>query len=230
MQRLKQLLTSHDFSLIVSLPENNIEVVHAAKEAGTDAIKVHMNLKHRASGTSFGSLKENKVFFEQLHKVYQGITGIVPGDHPSKIIREEIQLIKDLGFDFISIYAHAAPAWIVQEKVTKMIALSSRDEELIFNHSFEFTDVVEVSILSPETYGSPLTIHDLWKYQVICKSVSQPVVIPTQKYITVDDLPLLKNVGAKAIMIGAIVTGNTPEGVYHKTKLYKDAIKQMRRN
>lgn len=231
MSRFKELLTEQSFSLIVSLPANDIEFVEAAKEGGADGIKVHMNVFHHASGTSFGTLKDNDDFFERMHKVYPGVTGIVPGDDANKIIEEDIDSLKKIGFDFISVYAHAAPAWLLSvEDITKMVAIShsysDSTTEIEGANNFP-TDVLEASIMLPETYGSVLTVKDLWNYRYICQRVNQPVVVPTQKKVRVEDLPSLKSAGVKALMIGAVVTGNTPDELYRQIKAYKQAIEKL---
>ncbi|HQN29432.1 MAG TPA: hypothetical protein PLT43_12740, partial [Mesotoga sp.] len=45
-----QLLKSERKLLIVSLPENTFEFARAALENGADAVKLHVNVKHRVTG------------------------------------------------------------------------------------------------------------------------------------------------------------------------------------
>ena len=45
--------------LIVSLPSNDPAMAQAATGAGADAVKLHMNVTHDASGTRFGSFAED---------------------------------------------------------------------------------------------------------------------------------------------------------------------------
>ncbi|MFK4997521.1 hypothetical protein ACI2OX_08265 [Bacillus sp. N9] len=231
MSRLIQLLNEKEFSLIVSLPANDMNLVKAAIDGGADAIKVHMNVFHRASGTSFGTLQENLSFFEEMNQLFTGPTGIVPGDEPRKITQEDIHSLKDIGFDFLSLYAHAAPAWLQSLKeLSVVVAVSDRycERELEGVDASPF-DMLEASIIQAEAYGSALTLQDLWHYRYICQRVHQPVIVPSQKRVAIEDLPALRETGVKGLMIGAIVTGTTADEVYVQTKKYKNAITMLRR-
>lgn len=55
-----QLVTNRKFTLVASLPANRIDLAKAALEGGAQAIKVHMNVWHRASNNTFGSFRKTK--------------------------------------------------------------------------------------------------------------------------------------------------------------------------
>jgi len=78
--------------LIVSLPRNDVTLAVAAKESGAHVLKVHVNVRHLASGTVFGSLPEER---PQLEKILAlGLpTGLVPGEE-QMIAPEEISVIR----------------------------------------------------------------------------------------------------------------------------------------
>ena len=46
--------------LIASLPRNDPQLAQAALDNGADVIKLHINLRHHASGTHFGALEEEQ--------------------------------------------------------------------------------------------------------------------------------------------------------------------------
>lgn len=231
MTALSDLLRNQSMSLLVSLPENSLSMVEAAKEGGADVIKVHMNVDHRASGTTFGSLEENKDFFKEMNRLFTGTTGVVIADTPEKVVRSELEVLEKLGFQFISLYAEAAPTWLLNyNQLEKMLAISYsyKDRDLLsLNHSN--VEVLEASVMHPDQYGLPLTINDIFHYRQIISQVKQPVIIPTQKNIETHDLCSLQNIGVKGLMIGAIVTGKTPEEVYTSTKSFKQKIQKMRK-
>lgn len=217
-------------NLIVSLPENSMELVKAASDGGADVIKVHMNVEHRASGNSFGTLEENKDFFQQMNQLFRGPTGVVPGDLPEKVKPEEIKSLKEIGFTFLSIYSHTAPAWLLEDNhLEKMIALSNEytNYEL---HSFNSAniEVLEASVMKPAAYGTELSLQDLLHYQYLISQVNQPIVIPTQKKIQLEDLKALYKIGVHGLMIGAVVTGKTADQIYETTKAYKQEIDRLR--
>ena len=64
--RFVDLMADRKFVLVVSLPSNNLELAKAALEGGADAVKVHCNVWHRASGHTFGTYEENKAFLKDL--------------------------------------------------------------------------------------------------------------------------------------------------------------------
>ena len=57
MSRIGEALASK-FVLLVSLTRNDPHLARIALENGADAIKVHLNCAHFASGTNFGSWEE----------------------------------------------------------------------------------------------------------------------------------------------------------------------------
>ena len=54
-----QLFETRKLVLIMSLPCNEPALCRAAFESGADAVKVHINVDHRAGGTHFGRLAED---------------------------------------------------------------------------------------------------------------------------------------------------------------------------
>jgi hypothetical protein len=99
--------------LIVSLPQNSPEMARAAAEAGADALKVHTNVKHEASGTVFGSLAEERDNLQRILAL--GLpTGIVPGVASSLPSREDMAELEAMGLDFFDLYDHDMPLWIAR--------------------------------------------------------------------------------------------------------------------
>lgn len=227
---LSDLLMKRPMNLIVSLPANSIEMARAAAEAGADVIKVHMNVEHRASGNTFGTLEENKEFFQELNQLFKGPTGIVPGDSPEKVKQDELKQLKEFGFNFLSIYAHTAPAWLLENNdLEKMIALSNHYTSYELN-SFktENIDILEASVMEPTAYGTALSLQDLLHYNYLLSTIHQPIVIPTQKKIELTDLKALYKIGVHGLMIGAVVTGKSADQIYATTKAYKQEITRLR--
>ena len=75
-----ELLSDRKFTLVVSLPANDLNLAKAALEGGADAVKVHCNVWHRASGHTFGTFEENKDFLKDLISLCGDVpVGLVPG-------------------------------------------------------------------------------------------------------------------------------------------------------
>jgi hypothetical protein len=211
--RFKELIEKGKFTLVASLPANNLDLAKAALAGGAQALKVHLNVWHRASGNTFGDFKANRKFLEELITLADQIpVGLVPGGEDAFISQDELAELEKMGIDFFSSYARHLPAFMMRSKrLSKMVAIdyaytqntldAVRDSEI---------DVLEASIMSGDQYGSPLRYDDLLKYQDLVKKTAKPVLVPTQKKIRPPETADLFAAGCKAIMIGAVVMGEGP--------------------
>lgn len=220
-------LNKKEISLIVSLPENNVELARVALLAGADVLKIHINVEHRASKTRFGSLNEELDTIRKiisLCKEQNKAIGIVAGGH-DKIPMIEIEGILKEGFNFISLYDKHMNPLILNKNIYKMVAIDD-------NYKLEYVraydelpiDVLECSIMKPETYGAELTVREILQYQSIRSTTKKPIVIPTQRNITPEQALILQEMGINALMIGAIVTGKTEESIYESTLNFRKTI------
>jgi len=226
---LKQILEKNKLTLIVSLPENRWDLARAAIQSGVDAIKLHVNVEHRASGNHFGPVQVYEEVFRSIREEFSGPLGIVPGGSYENIKRSEMDQIIDLGFNFYSIYAYHMPSWMVQlDPIEKTFAISN---EYPFSQlgSVKHLGVsaIEASIVPGEEYGSPLTFKDILAYHALVQNVDVPVLVPSQRKIETFDVPLLYRTGIKAIMLGAIVVGHTEESVKESILSFREAIDSL---
>ena len=211
--------------LIVSLPQNEPELALAAMDGGADALKVHLNVTHEASGTRFGTLDEERDRLEAILAIGLPV-GIVPGVTGSLPSRSEMDKLARMGVDFFDLYDHDMPAWMTNfESMTRTIAASDRTplsaiaqlERLGF-------EMLEGAIIPHEGYGLPLSVADLMNYQRLRTATNLPIIVPTQRAIEPDDLPSLLRIGIDALMIGAIVTGRTPDSLRRATSEFAEAL------
>jgi len=225
LRKLTEMLKKNNMSLIVSLPYNDMEIAKAAISGGADAIKVHINVEHRASGNKFGSLKENRSFFEALAKEFSGPLGIVPGGSFENIHESEMKELEAMGFNYYSVYMKHMPSFMLDLKMEKTVAGDSNYALEIVRYLKGTTiDAFEASIIPGEEYGTPLSFQDLIKYKSIVETLDIPVIVPSQRKITPGDIPHLAAIGVKAVMIGAIVTGKEPHSIEKVTKEIRKAI------
>ncbi|MGE5592921.1 MAG: hypothetical protein ACM3X3_04450 [Betaproteobacteria bacterium] len=237
MSRFVTLLKTQPFTLVASLPSNDPALARAALEGGADVIKVHINVHHRASGTSFGPLDEERdrlVAVLEVCKVKApGASpvpvGIVPGGDSSVVEAGLVEVLRDMGFDFISAYAHhLSPTCLDVDGIGKMVAAdftyTSQDISTLAGMRF---DVFEASVMHPDTYGHRLSLKDVATYTRLCDTVRRPVIIPTQRAIRPEEVRQLAAAGAKGIMVGAVVTGKTPETVRESVERFRKAIASL---
>lgn len=222
-------LLNERFGLIVSLPRNDVELARAAAEAGADALKVHLNVHHHASGTLFGSWETEREVITRIVDEAGIPVGVVPG---AQDIAEDDELAEmaALGIDFWDTFVHHAP--------TRLLTRRDMGCMMAVNYQFPLeraslvaqlgARVIEASIVPPEEYGSILTARDLVNYTVLVRHAGDtPVVIPSQRKMIPGDVPPLKRAGARGIVIGAIVTGHDPTSLAHATREFRRAIDLM---
>ena len=226
--RFVDLMAGQKFVLVASLPSNDLELAKAALDGGADAVKVHCNVWHRASGHTFGTYAENREFLQNLISLCGDVpVGLVPGTSEAFITEAELRELEVMGLDFISAYSRNLPAFAMDSrKITDAVAIGSDYTESILDAVKDSDiEILECSIVPGEAYGQNLTCDDLLRYSSIARRTGKPCLVPTQKNIRPEDVKHLHRAGCKALMIGAIVYGQnpTPAEVREITAAYRAA-------
>ena len=213
MSALLDRINRLNFFLMVSLPKNDHEMAVAAENAGAMAIKVHLNVRHPASKTHFGTFSKERASIKKILKSVKIPVGVVPGSDIFALQNELIEMM-EMGVDFFDAFARHFPASLLKMPgVGKMVALGEEYTlPMVENMHHIGVGVIEATIFNPKVYGTSLTAKDLVLYRQITTRTPLPVLVPTQKKIQHDELPLLKKAGCRGIVIGAIVTGNSKKG------------------
>ena len=223
------LISDRKFVLVVSLPSNDLGLAKAALEGGADAIKVHCNVWHRASGHTFGTYAENKAFLRDLIVLCGDVpVGLVPGTSEAFITEAELRELEEMGLDFISAYSHNLPCFAMDSRtITNAVAIGSDYTESILD-AVRDSDiaVLECSVVRGEEYGKNLTCADILRYGSIVRRTGKCCMVPTQKKIRPEDVKHLYRAGCKALMIGAVVFGQepTPKEVRETTAAFRAAV------
>lgn len=223
---LSSYLNNKKMTLIVSLPQNNLELAKAALSEGADAVKMHVNVEHRASGNKFLSTESYLEVFQQIRSEYTGPLGIVPGGSLEDIRKSELEVLSKAGFNYFSIYAHHMPSWMMElSEMEKTFAITAdyRLEQMCQLKDLGIT-ALEASIVPGEEYGSPLTFKDILAYKFLVEKIDIPVLIPSQRKLATEDISLLSQAGVKGVMLGAMVTGNTVESMKDAISKFRNAI------
>lgn len=152
MGNFKELLERKPLSLVVSLPENDIALARAAMEEGADALKVHYNVGHRASGNHFGPLDMYAEVFRAIRSEFGGLLGVVPSGSIDGAQREDVERLGGLGFDFYSIYAHHLPSFMLSDL--------GLDPTFAINEEYDASLVTSAGSLRLHRSGG---IHCTWK-------------------------------------------------------------------
>jgi hypothetical protein len=231
-RRTEKLLAERP-ALFVSLPRNEVRLAEAALEEGADGLKVHLNVVHHASGTYFGPWKEEQHEIRAILALGAPV-GMVPGTTERMVTPGEAGEIAAAGVDFFDAYLEDMPDWLPEAagEASVMAAFSARDAaggwEL--GRLAGRCSLLELSLVPGEAYGTPLAEQDLAAYRTICgRYPALPALIPSQRALRPEDVPALLATGARAVLIGAIVTGRTSEGIAAATQAFAKAVRQAAR-
>ncbi|MEW6201181.1 MAG: hypothetical protein AB1546_04350 [bacterium] len=212
--------------LIVSLPANDPSLARAAGEV--DAIKVHINVKHAASGVTFGTFADEKDNIEKIIASVSIPVGIMPGADRTATVDEMDELHK-MGVSFFDIYEYDMPDeyWGL-EGVEKMLAIGEASaENAVERLKGRGVWLLEASFVPHEQYGARLTMGDLVKYSDLVEHFGGAVVVPTQKNILPQEVRMLHSAGVRGLMIGKIVTGDTAISIREATTRFRKAIQGL---
>ena len=212
--KFHKMIAHNKFTLVASLPQNSLALAEAAMRGGAEAIKVHVNVWHRASGHTFGTFAENKQFLRELVRLCGDVpVGLVPGGEDAFVSLEERDEMESIGIDFFSCYAAHLPNYMMDaKKLSRMAAIDSAYTQNTLDGVNRCPpDVLECSIQPGEAYNAKLRYADVLRYADIAAKVKIPTLIPTQKWMSPSDVRHLFAAGCRALMIGAVVMGKEPD-------------------
>ena len=228
MDRFKNMLMSGKMPLIMSLPVNSPRLAKTAWESGADVVKIHINVTHRASSNAFKSFEEESEAIMQMLDEAQGPMGIVLGGSV-RAAEQDLEKAKNAGFDFISLYGQNTSEKMMHcPGISKMIAPDDTWQDWeIKQIEQQGADILEASVMHPESYGERLNLRDVICYRHLAEMVKIPIVVPTQHEIHPDEVGWLKENGVSGIMIGAIVTGQDERGIANAIESFKKEIEKL---
>ena len=225
MNQLHQQLTRNDWTLLVSLPRNDVDLARAALRCGAQGLKVHINVEHFASGTRFGSWDEERETLAAIVEVAKDAgasVGIVPGANGAFAAPSDFGGLSEIGVDYFDAYPFDCPAWALTQTDLDVMMAAFHGADLGEFAQLENLGMTlcEASILGHDDYGKALTAQDLARYAALVGRLKVPVIVPSQKKIEPQDIAALRKTGARGLLIGAIVTGREAEGLEAATRAF----------
>ncbi len=233
MNQLYTQLFDQPFTLLVSLPANDVRLAEAALRGGAQGLKVHINVQHFASGTRFGSLdeeRENLTRILEVARAAKASVGIVPGaatdDGTAFATPDEFAALAEMGVDYFDAYPADAPAWTLSQKHLDVMMAAFHGGTIAQMQELEGVGMrlCEASIMHHDHYGKALNALDIATYAALCEALSSPVIVPSQKRIVPADLAALRAAGARGVLIGAIVTGREAESIESAAHAFRNAM------
>lgn len=213
--------------LIVSLPRNDVELAKAAKDAGADMLKVHLNVTHFTSGTKFGNLREEGKKLEGILAVGLPV-GLVPGQD-EMIGREEIPLLRAMGFCFLDAYVFALRSYLYDAGLPVVPALYPDFAPALLPHLKALPgEWLEAAIVPQDGYGEDLMAEDLVRLDLVGHWSNRKLIVPSQRKLRPEDLCHLFRIPyIYAIMIGAVVTGSTIHQLSKTTADFRRSLDKL---
>lgn len=229
MDKFRQMLKEERFPLVMSLPRNDPALARAAWENGADVVKIHINVKHHASQTLFGSFEEERGAIEAMLAEAKGPMGIVLGADCCAAERSLPQAVA-YGFDFLSLYGHhASPSVLSAAGISKMIApdYTWADWEI---EGLQETgaDILEASVMHPDSYGQPLSGRELIRYRHLAAE-PLPIVVPTQRAVRPDEVCALRACGVIRPDDRRRCTGKDACSIGSAVAAFRKSIDEMRK-
>lgn len=222
-------LLKERFVVAVSLPANDVALAKAAETAGADALKLHINVHHRASGTTFGTWTEERETIEEILSSVNIPVGIMAGDDPDSVRRDAPHMVGK-GLAFLDAYADHIPASILHSPPAPLMPALGAFHSIRRARSLsELPGVscIEASIVYPDDYGKPLTMYDLSVYRELVADSLVPILIPSQKRLVPDDLPALAQVGCAGVLLGVVVLGSSAESIAAGVRRFKESLSTL---
>ena len=229
MNQLHTQLTENDWTLLVSLPRNDVEFARAALRGGAQGLKVHINVEHFASGTRFGSWEQERDVLAQIVEIAreQGASvGVVPGAGGNFASPADFRGLAEIGIDYFDAYPADCPAWALAQNDLDVMMAAFYGYDL---HEFAGMEklgmkLCEASILGHDDYGKALSAGDVAAYAALVKALNVPVIVPSQKKIEPQDVAALRKSGARGLLIGAIVTGREADSIEAAARAFSSAV------
>jgi hypothetical protein len=138
----------------------------------------------------------------------------------------EMRKLAGMGIDFFDIYLSDMPA--DYGEIDFMAAMPALGFGWLYDEPQKLAasgfKLLEASIIHHEGYGCPLALDDFMAYSFIAEKFGGAVVIPTQRDILTEDIPALLGCGARGLMIGKVVAGDTPESFEKAAARFRKAI------
>lgn len=206
---LGRAIAAGEMPVVISLAHHDLDLAKAALDAGALALKVHLNAWHRAAGHRFGTFAEERPFLEALSQL--GCPLLVMAGQETVPTADEMEALADLGFESFNLYLRHAQPHLFQSRLRPVLALDEEGGDAEIDRIKAIPDAwMEASIMRFADYRAPLNEKDLARYRAIVERAGIPVIVPSQKRFVPDDMPRLKAAGLAAVLLGVVVTGETP--------------------
>ena len=208
MSKLLGLLKKNKMTLIVQLPNNDLEMARAAVAAGADALVVCPGVN--------GEEILNEV------KVPVGLDLSLEDQLEDNDIKENEK------FDFINFHFNAIACVPRRVKPGRILTLNSEYTlDKIIGVESTGAEAVDAAIVPVSHKPKELAVGDLQNYIAIAISSGLPVIVPTQRDIKPSEVAIMADTGAKGLLLNDVVLGDTVKSMEKALREYRTAVDDL---
>ena len=218
MPKLVELLKKNKMTLIVALPDNDLDLAEAAIAGGADAIELRINMQ------GYSSFEQERERLENILAKVDVPVGIAVG-RDRDLAEDEIKQVDKMGFDFFNVgVEHLSPSLLGTESVSKILTINSRYtlDEIVEVSQTKF-EALDAAILPSSEKGKELQVGDLQGYISIVLSAGMPVIVPLANFTY--DLEAMKKAITPKTKLVFIANPNNPTGTSVGTKEIEGLLK-----
>jgi hypothetical protein len=200
---LDLVLGSVDFPIVASLPQNSLDFAAQAQAAGTDGIILNVDHDEASSPVHFGSFDLQEESIKDVLANVSSPAGIFIGG-AKPLTKENWERIVTNPFSFVGMYAHHMPLFVLQDnRIQKILAIGSGYilEQVKNLSEMDGVIALEAAIVPAQAKAYPFNALDLSTLAVISKLSSKPVLLRTQKKLSITDIPQIREAGIKGLVI-----------------------------
>jgi hypothetical protein len=213
------------FLLLADLYANSRDLARCAEDGGADAVLLHLN-ESSSQGARFGGLEIEEDSIKECLTEARVPFGLTIGDARLLTIDEWERCI-GLGFAFVNMFAHHMPLFVLKDdRIAKILSIGPGYllEQIKAMSEFKELSALITSITSAQGYGGNLNVLDVTTVKLIVALSKRPILFPTQRLVRFEDVPILKNLGAKGIVLTSVAYGNSADSLKESLAGFRQAI------
>jgi len=194
-------------ALLAILPQNNAEFASTAAQAGADAIVVGIDKTETTLPGLFGSFDLMEDSIDSILSTASVPVGISIGDS-RPLIEENWERIVSKPFGFVNMFAHHMPSFVLEDdRVEKLVSIGPGYMLEQVKGISEMGGVValESAIVAPQGRSHVFSALDLATLGVLARLSAKPLIIRTQKKMSVADIKSAVRAGVRGISVDAAV-------------------------
>ncbi len=210
-------------ALIANLPQNSTEYASIAAQAGADAIMVGIDKTDSSLPGLFGSFDLMEDSINSIVSTSSVPVGISIGDS-RPLIEENWERIVSKPFSFVNMYAHHMPPFVLEDdRVEKLVSIGPGYmlEQVKGISEMKGVIALESAIVAPQGRSHIFSALDLATLGVLARLSTKPLLVRTQKRLSVADVQSVMMSGARGVSVD-------PTALEPGIEAYRDALTTFR--